>query len=223
MHQRKSKKILLYFFLLFFFGSIQNIEFNNINFDKIEEINISGLEHEEQLSILNKINKLDLSSIFFLNKKEFNKVINSNSLVESFEIFKKYPSSLKIKIQKTIFLAKINKNKKIYLVGSNGKLSNYNYSNEKLPFIFGKPDLHEFLKFKSLIDKSKIQYSDIQRLFYFPSKRWDIEINNNILLKLPNKNITNSLNSIFEILNDNKSNNIKIVDARIKNQIILND
>ena len=223
MHQRKSKKILLYFFLLFFFGSIQNIDFNNIKFYKIEEIKIIGLEKNEQDSILNKINKLNLSSIFFLNTEEFNKIIKANSFVENFEIFKKYPSSLKIEIKKTTFLAKINENEKTYLIGSNGKLSKYNYSNEKLPFIFGKPNIQEFLNFKNLIDQSKFQYADIQRLYYFPSKRWDIEINNNILLKLPKKNITNSLNYIFELLDENKSNNIKIVDARIENQIILND
>ena len=223
MHQRKSKKFLLYFFLLFFFGSIQNLEFNNLNIYKIKEIKISGLDQNEQDSILKKINKLDLSSIFFLNIEQFNKIIKANPLVENFEIFKKYPSSLKINIQKTIFLAKINKNKKIYLIGSNGKLSKYNYSNEKLPFIFGKPDIREFLKFKSLIDQSKIQYTDIRRLYYFPSKRWDIEINDNILLKLPKKNIAISLNNIFELLNENNSKNIKIVDARIENQIILND
>ncbi len=223
MHQRKSKKILLYFFLLFFFGSIQNIDFNNINFYRIEEIKIIGLEKKEQDSILKKINKLDLSSLFFLNTEEFNKIIKANSFVENFEIFKKYPSSLKIEIKKTTFLAKINENEKTYLIGSNGKLSKYNYSNEKLPFIFGKPNIQEFLNFKNLIDQSKFQYSDIQRLYYFPSKRWDIEINNNILLKLPKKNTINSLNYIFELLDENKSNNIKIFDARIENQIILND
>ena len=89
MRQRKSKKLLLYFFLLFFFGSIQNLEFNNLDIYNIKEIKISGLDRNDQNNILKKINELDLSSIFFLNIKEFNKIIKANSLVENFEVFKK--------------------------------------------------------------------------------------------------------------------------------------
>ena len=48
--------------------------------------------------------------------------MESNYLVDSFSIFKKYPSSLNVNIDKTIFLAQISKNGKIYNLGSNGKL-----------------------------------------------------------------------------------------------------
>ena len=44
MHQRKSKKILIYFFLLFLVGSINNIDINDLKFQSITDINIIGLE-----------------------------------------------------------------------------------------------------------------------------------------------------------------------------------
>jgi len=44
MHQRKGKKILIYFFLLFIVGSINNISLNNLKLKKINHININGLE-----------------------------------------------------------------------------------------------------------------------------------------------------------------------------------
>ena len=39
MHQRTSKKIIIYFLLFFSIGTVNNIELNNKNFLKIKEIN----------------------------------------------------------------------------------------------------------------------------------------------------------------------------------------
>ena len=123
MHQRKSKKILLYFFLLFLVGSINNIDINDLKFQSITDINIIGLEDKENSILLKKIKDLNLKSIFLINKNNLINQIESNSLVEKYFIFKKYPSSLNINIKKTNFLARINKNGKIFVLSSNGKLT----------------------------------------------------------------------------------------------------
>ena len=78
----------------------------------------------------------------------------------------------------------INNNGKVFLVGSNGKLSKNDFLNNKLPFIFGKPDINEFLNFKKIIDQSKFSYNEITNLYFFPSKRWDLELRNNRIIKL---------------------------------------
>ena len=44
MQQRKSKKILIYFFLLSVVGSINNINLNRLKFQNINNINITGLD-----------------------------------------------------------------------------------------------------------------------------------------------------------------------------------
>ena len=223
MHQRKGKKILIYLFILIFAGSINNTALTKIEFENIKNISISGLNDEENLNILNDIKDLDLKSIFHINKNEISKIINSNNLVEKYEITKKYPHSLDIKITKTNFLAKINSNGQIYLVGSNGKLSDVKFSDKELPYIFGKPEINEFLKFIDIIYQSKFSLNEIENLYFFPSKRWDLELKNKTILKL-SKDLTQfSLNEVFEILNDKNFHNIKVVDARIKNQIILNE
>ena len=223
MHQRKGKKILIYFFLLILVGSINNINLNNLKFKKIQDVKVIGLKNEDNLILLQDIKNLKLNNIFFINTNEINKIINSNSLIEKYEIFKRYPSSLKIKIDQTKFLAKINKDEKIFLVGSNGKLSESHFSNKNLPFIFGNPDVSEFLNFKKIIDRSRFTYDDIINLFFFPSKRWDIEINDNIIIKLSKNYTEDSLDLAFKFLHDKNFKDIKIIDARIKNQIILND
>ena len=223
MHQRKSKNILIYFFLLFLFGSITNIGLYNSKFLNLSKIEISGLDENESRQLKNKIENLKLKNIFFLNENKIKNIIELNNLIENYQILKIYPSNLYIKINKTKLLAKINQNGKIMLLGSNGKLSETISTNQQLPFIFGKPKVEEFLNFKIIIDQSKFSYDEIENFYFFPSKRWDIELKNKIILKLPNEDIKNTLDYLFEFLDNKNLYNHKIIDARINNQIILND
>ena len=223
MHQQKGKRILIYLFLFLIVGSINNTVLTNIRFDTNKIIQISGLNQNQNTNILESIKELNLKNIFFLNGNEISKIISSNNLVENYEIFKKYPNALDIKIEKTDFLAKINNNGKIFLIGTNGKLSDLKFSDKELPFIFGKPRIDEFIKFTNIIEQSKLSLNQVKNLYFFPSKRWDLELKNNVILKLSKNHTKLSLDQAFEILNDNNFNDIKIVDARIKNQIILND
>ena len=217
------KKILIYLFLFLIVGSINNTVLTNIRFDTNKIIQISGLNQNQNTNILESIKELNLKNIFFLNGNEISKIISSNNLVENYEIFKKYPNALDIKIEKTDFLAKINNNGKIFLIGTNGKLSDLKFSDKELPFIFGKPRIDEFIKFTNIIDQSKLSFNQVKNLYFFPSKRWDLELKNNVILKLSKDHTKLSLDQAFEILNDNNLNDIKVVDARIKNQIVLND
>ena len=225
MPQRKGKKILIYFFLLLLVGSINNDRINSFKFDKIKKINVLGLGHKDNQDLLYNIIDLNLGNIFFLNKENINKIINSNTLIHDYEIFKRYPHSLDINVKRTKFLARIKDNKNFFLIGSNGKLSPIEHKDKSdyLPFIFGKPKIDQFLKFKTIIDSSKFEYEDIDSIFFFSSNRWDIQLKNELLVRLPSKNIKKTLDLVSDFLIENTNNSIKIVDARIQNQIILND
>ena len=223
MHQQKGKKILIYLFLFLIVGSINNTALTKIRFEKIQSIQISGLNQNQNINLLESIKELNLKNIFFLNENEISKIISSNSLVENFEIFKKYPNTLDIKIERTNFLAKINNNGKTFLIGTNGKLSNVKFTDKELPFIFGKPKVDEFIKFINIIEQSKLPFNKVKNLYFFPSKRWDLELKNNVIVKLSKDHTKLSLDQVFELINDKNFKDIKVVDARIKNQIILND
>ena len=223
MHQRKSKKILIYFFLLFLVGSINNIDVHNLKFLSVKEINVNGLDNEENSIISKKVKKLKLDNIYLIKKKDFNTLMESNNLVEKYLIFKKYPSSLNIHIDKITFLARISKNGKIYDLGSNGKLIENRRSNNQLPFVFGNPEIIEFFNIKRVIDESQISFEEIESLYFFLSKRWDLKLRNNVIIKLPYDNTKEGLKLASEFLYNNEFKDIKIIDVRIKNQIILND
>ena len=223
MHQRKSKKILIYFFLLVLVGSINNNSINNLKFEKIKNINIFGLDENDRKIILYNLNSLDLKNIFLINKRKFQNIIESNSLVEEYNVIKKYPYTIDINIKKTNFIARISKNGKFFLIGNNGKLSDNNNSGIELPYIFGNPEIKKVLELKKIIDQSNIDYSKIKSLYYFKSKRWDLKFNNSIVLKLPEKIEKETLDKISIFLKNIELENKEIVDARIKNQIIILD
>ena len=223
MHRRISKKIIIYFFLLIIVSSINNNSINNIKFNKTQNIHVSGLSEKDNQILLNEIKNLNLKTIFYINKNELVNLLNAHSLIERYEVFKKYPSTINIKIDKTNFFAKTNINGKTFLVGSNGKLllNEANYS--KLPYIFGKPDVQEFLKLKKAIDESKFSYQQIKNFYFFPSNRWDIKFKDEFILKLPNKFTNETLDQIYKFIENYKIKNFMIIDARVENQIILNE
>ena len=222
MQQRKSKKLLVYFFLLIIVSSISNNSITNLKLNKIKNIKISGLDQKNNKILLNAIKDLNLENIFFINKNEIIELINSNSLIEKYEVTRKYPSTINIIIKKTNFLAKINNNGKIFLIGSNGKLTPATSDNPELPFIFGKPNIQEFLAFKQIVDDSKFSYNQIENLFFFPSKRWDLKFEDELLLKLPINPSKETLDLLYEFLESYTGEKLLSVDARIENQIILN-
>ena len=222
MHLKKSRKVLIYFFLLILLGSINNISFNKINFNQVKNIKISGLDVSESKILSKKIQNLNLEFFFLLNSDKINQIINSNNLVENYKIIKIYPSTLDVYIKKTDLVAKINLEGELYYIGSNGKLLDSNFSNNELPYIFGKPNIQDFLTFLKLIDNSKISYEEIKSFYYFQSKRWDIKLKNNVVIKLSNTNLKKSLDRAYRFLNDNSFQNIKIIDVRINDQVIIN-
>ena len=91
-----------------------------------------------------------------------------------------------------------------------------------MPFIFGDIEISEFLKLKRVIDDSNFNFSDIKNLYYFKSKRWDIETKNGLLIQLPRENLVKSFKLLTNIFRKKDLKNINSIDLRQNNQVILN-
>ena len=222
MQLRLSKKILLYIFLIIFLSTLNNNFFSNIKFKTIDKITIKGLEGEEKQDLLNNLELLNLKNIFFLNKYKLIKKLEANELIDNYTVFKKYPSSLEIRINKTKFLANVFKDGKSFLLGSNGKLIQTVDKNNNLPNIYGDYSKDSFFSLIKSIKKTNFKLFEIKNLYFFKSGRWDIETNDNMIIKLPKKNLENSLNLSFDLISNNKFKNIKILDLRQDNQVVIN-
>ena len=222
MQLRLNKKIFFYVFLIVFLSTLNNKYFSEIKFKIIDEITIKGLEGKEKRDLLNSLELLNLKNIFFLNKFELIKKLDANELIENYTVFKRYPSSLEIRINKTKFLANVFKDGKSFVLGSNGKLIETIGKNDNLPNIFGDYNKDSFFSLLKSIKKSNFELSEIKNLYFFKSARWDIETNNNMIIKLPKKNLENSLNLSLDLISSNKFKNIKILDLRQDKQVIIN-
>ena len=222
MQLRLNKKILLYIFLIIFLSTLNNKFFSKIKFKNIDKITIRGLEGEEKRDLLNNLELLNLKNIFFLNKYKLIKKLEANELIDNYTVFKKYPSSLEIRINKTKFLANVFKDGKSFLLGSNGKLIQTVDKNNNLPNIYGDYSKDSFFSLIKSIKKSNFKLFEIKNLYFFKSGRWDIETIDNMIIKLPKKNLENSLNLSFDLISNKKFKNIKILDLRQDNQVIIN-
>ena len=222
MLQQINKKIIIYISLVIILGTFNNKNLKNFDIPKINMVNIEGIEFNDN-EYLKIMNLIKLNNLLSIQKSQIKEILNSNNLIEEYEVFKKYPSSLEIKIKKTNFLASTNINGKNYLVGSNGKFINTKDYSQNLPFIFGNFETEKFLEFKNIILQTDFKYNDIKNFYYFPSGRWDIEMISGVLIKLPITGLKESLNLSIDLLEDKEFSNIKILDIRQKNQIVIND
>ena len=223
MHQRKSKKILLYFFLLIILGTFNNYFITKIELPKLKNIEVLGLNEDTNKKIKNDLIFLKFQNLFFLRSSQIKKIIDTNNSVENYTVFKEFPSTLVIKIEETKILANLYKNGSNYFFGSNGKLIKTENKKKNKPFLFGDFTNKEFLKFKKIIDKSKLKYTDIKNIYFFDSKRWDIELRNGLLIKLPEKKLLESLNLSIDLILSKNFKNIEVIDTRVSNQVILSD
>ena len=221
MHQRISRKIIIYLFLFTILASVNNLKYINLQIFKIDEINISGLDNIDNTNLHESIKNFKNKNIFLVDNFEISKNINSNNFVEEFKVFKEYPSTININIIKTNFLGITKINNIDYLIGSNGKfIKKTDKQIIKLPFIFGSINVDEFLILNEFLNKSNFELSKIESFYYYQSKRWDIKTKKGLIIRLPSELNVNLLNEVLQILEDEKFKDIKTLDFRQKNQII---
>lgn len=143
--------------------------------------------------------------------------------LENISVKKKYPSTIIINAKKTDLIAVTFLDQKKYYVGNNGKLilSKNISDNKKLPIIFGKFEVNNFIELNNKLEKNGLDISKIIRYYYHKNKRWDLFFRNDIVIRLPNKELINAL-KLFQ--NFKKNNAIKpntTIDLRIENRLIL--
>ena len=222
-----DKKKIFFYLAIFILLTTQIEKKKNIEkkfYFKKNNIEVFGLTLDENIQISKSLNSLFFKNIFFLNKDSIYEVLEKNSLIENFSIKKIYPSTINVNIKKTDFLAITKIKNKKYYIGSNGKLTEINKDDDykkELPFVFTKNNYEDFLTLKKIIDKSKIRFEDIESFYYFQNNRWDFKTKNGVLVKLPEKKILDSLETVYLIKSNEQFKKSKIVDLRVPNNIII--
>ena len=196
----------------------QKIFFSKFNIKKIIiENNFLLKEKNIKKSLVPIYNK----NLILLKNMEVKKILMQNSFIDSFNIKKRYPNTLKIKIfEKKPIAILLNDKKRFYLSEKIDLIDYRNLPNYKnLPYVFGNKD--EFKILYNNLTKINFPINRIKKFTFYETKRWDLETIKNDVIKLPSKNYLKSLESYLDLKKANNSKNYKIFDYRINNQLIL--
>ena len=199
MHQSINKKKIYFYLVSFLFISTifnNNLISNLKDVFKVREVKVENVKKEINDNILSNTNFLLGENIFFVNKNFLLEKFDKLNFIESISIKKKYPSIINIQTKQTNLIAITYLDQKKYFIGQNGKfiIAKQISNKKKLPTIFGKfkPDDYIFLQRELL--SQKIDLNEITRYYFHKNKRWDLYFANNIIIQLPNKNISEAIN-----------------------------
>ena len=223
--------IVIYIFLFYDQKIIK--QFNSIieNYsDKyqysLSVVNINGLNNINEDEILNLIKPYKDSSIFLIPIKKIAKKISQNNWVKSINIQSNYKDTIEINIDESKPIGIYTTGIQNILFSDDLKILENIANNEKrfsaLIKFEGKNSLHESIKLIDSFPDDFIQYVD--KAFLINQRRWDLELKNSILLKLPENNIKEALENYKKIyINFSNEELIEIesIDLRMKKKIIL--
>ena len=218
-------KIYFYLALLLVLLSTHNL--NSINsaneYFKVKKIVLKGnIEENLNREISTSLDKFYNYNIFSINSEEIKNILSNFNIISEYKIKKEYPSVIRIDLKKTNIVAYYyDKNQKIY-IGNNGKkIKKNNLKSKDLPSIEGQVDIKKFLELKKNLLNKGFKLNDFSKFYFFKSNRWDLLLKNEILVKLSADDIEFSLKLLKDIIQSSNINDIKVIDLRIRNRVIL--
>ena len=227
LHLINKKRIYFYLISFLFISTYFNHNLiNNLKTTfKINNIKIEDTKKEIDNIILSNTSFLLGKNIFFINKKFLLEKLYKLNFIESIRIEKKYPSTINIITNATSLIGITYIDQKKYYIGQNGKfILAKNISNDKkLPTIFGKFNADDYILLQQELLNQKINLDEIIRYYFHKNNRWDLYLENNILIQLPNKKIDTAINLYKQFKLNNKINPNATIDLRIENRLIFNN
>ena len=154
-----------------------------------------------------------------MKKDHFTKLVNRND-IKYLSIKKNYPNVLILDFipAKPICIIEIEDSK--IILGDNGKKLDTKIKSNSLPIVLGSDNFSEVFHVINLLKSSKFEYKKVEKIIFFKSGRFDINLNNSVIIKFPIKYTEEIINYSHNLLNRKKFANSKIIDLRIKNKII---
>tara|TARA_B100000989_G_scaffold108006_1_gene79186 strand:- start:2569 stop:3243 length:675 start_codon:yes stop_codon:yes gene_type:complete len=224
MLQKIDKKKYIFFYLIIFIilSSTHNLNLKHNDFFTVEKIEVFGLNKTDNSSLENKFIDLIGSNIFAINKRSF-ELINSENLIKSYNVKKIYPNQIKVYLESAIAIGVVKYLNETIILGDNGKIINLETFPTNVPEVYGTNDIKNIFKSIEIINKSELDIRNIKKINFFPSKRIDIELENEKKIRFPINFTIDNLNFGFRTINDEKFNQYKIIDLRIPNKVITYD
>ena len=166
-----------------------------------------------------KLIKSIKKNIFFLKQDHFFKLNNRND-IKYLQVKKNFPNKIIINFTPAQPICIIKNKDNIIILGDNGKMLNYNLNENNIPTVSGSTDFKNIYNVVNLLKKSNLDYQIINKINFFKSGRFDIILNNDVIIKYPIKYNQEIINYSRDLLDKKNFSNSKIIDLRLKNKII---
>lgn len=194
----------------------------NLNTEKIRNIDIINVNNISKERILEQIKEEKISNDFLFSLQKIKKKLTEINEIESFKIQKNSKGNITIDVkEKKPFMLWVRENK-TDLIDINGEVLNFiNFSNANLPILKGI-EANKYIKlFSYKLDKFPFIKNNFQSAELIEKYRWNINLNNNIDVKLSSRNIDNDLYMLNNFIKNNflKKKKYKSVDFRVDEKI----
>jgi cell division septal protein FtsQ len=198
------------------------LEKNN-TFLKIQKIKIVNNFLIKSSEIKEKLSTIYNRNIFSIKKEDIEEPLKEINFLEKVEVKKKYPNTIVVKIFETKPVAILYKNKAKYLLDSSSNLiffeNNMNFN--QLPSVFGIGAENYFVYFFNQLENNNFPINNIKKFYFFQIGRWDLQLANDKMIKLPHDNIEDAIKKSIELLNRKDFQNYNIIDLRVDGKIIV--
>ena len=225
---KKIYTVTLLILVLIFLSTFNSKESNLIEKPKkslfsINKIDIKNNSIIKRNKIRKKLHNIYKKNIFLIKKKDIEEPLKNIDFLERVEVNKKYPNTIIVKIFETKPVAIFFKNKTKYFLdsSSNKILFKNGIISHKLPNIFGENAENNFVNFLSKLKENSFPSKKINNFYYFQIGRWDIELFNNKVIKLPYKNTDQAIIKSIELMKYKDLKNYNIIDFRIDGKIVV--
>ena len=216
-----KKSLVIALFLLILLTTINPQKKFIISKFNLKTITIENNFLLEDREIKNLLQPIYNKNLLFLKNIEIQKILMKNSFIESFNIKKKYPNTLNIKIfEKKPIAIIFSKKNKFYLSEKIDLIEFKNLPNyQTLPKVFGNK--YDFKIFYKNLKKIDFPLNIITKYTFYETNRWDLETQNKQIIKLPSEDYIKSLKNYLKLKNKNDFEKYELFDYRISNQLIL--
>ena len=216
-----KKRLVIALFLLILFTTINSQQRFIISHFDLKTIEIENNLLLKDNDIKNLLISFYNKNLVLLNNNEVKKSLMQNSLIESFNIKKKYPNTLKVKIfEKKPIAVLFDKKNRFYLSEKIDLIEFRNLPNyQTLPYVLGNKD--DFKIFYNNLKKINFPLNVVKKYTLYETDRWDIETKDNQVIKLPSKNYLKNLKNFLDLKSKNDFGKYKLFDYRISKQLIL--
>ena len=193
------------------------------NFSKIE---VSKLEYFNRKEIEKYFDQFKGKSIFLIPINKLSNNIQEIKWIKNVNIKSDYKNTLNVVLLEEIPLGIYDNNNQKVLFSNNLVIldiisNNKDYS--KLITFYGQNSINNSLKINSHIEKSFLK-GNVDSVEFIKNRRWNLKLQNNILLKLPENNINEAINNykkLYESFSNQDLKDIQSIDLRIQNQAII--